>query len=928
MKNSRFWLTEHLFIDLHNRRISREKINPETKEKDFDVISNISGNQWTALRTLVELYKTGPVRIDRLVFEVYADDFSEKKKEAIQKLGEPILDKMFFDERNAFENFEKVVSALREKLESACSNDICSETGKRLETKDYIKRKNWAYTIYTRYEKDPWTKDNTWVDDTKNAEQPVTAVPVKTAPVVQTEYQNHTPRTNIELKSVPILTPSFVDGSRDDVFEALDKAFAAVYDNPEKSNVVIIHGVGGSGKTRLTKIWANKKLTEEANNVKFNKVVIARFDKERKTENNFRSLIINDNLFALSGFSRDKEDSNSEWFIKKLAAIMQSEDRRTLIILDNYETRDLDVEKLLKKEYGPFDFSLILISRAPHNEAKFENIPVRAMKDKYLVELFRQNIPDDYYHRNSVYDSSSEEIIKKMIALVGGHTLAVEILSKGLSGSYDTLCEYYKKLFRQGGHIFEKMQVAVRAGDWDEAMPVEIIRQLFRIADLEKVVNKDDLKETLVFFYGIPVQGIETEVLIPFIKDFAAVKNILVKRGWLEENEGVISMHALVRETVYSEYKTDGVLKIENCSKIINEIMKADGDYESALYHKPWEYKQKIGRLYQSIANIFPYNENNEEELFWFYNRLRLNLGFCNQWEMQANIFSEMLSLETDEWKKAYLTYRTEQFPTNYWRKDNYIENILTAAKKMEDASCDESLVSDREKMELANLYRYVGSAYCNLMTPYPKRNTVKPEVVEEIFKKGENIVKELLNKENPSKNALLYSGTISVWRAQLYTAFRQIIEARSELYKANKIFADYGYINKVDKAAIFNGLALLNRRVGNVTEEAKYLKRTINIFEKYFGVYNRPNVERHIRLYYAYADEEDGFYANESAWDNAFYTIKKAYKMSKEIDYMYLDVIEIIERDFSHKKRRPTTPEIEEEYNLFLKEVFGGNNN
>ncbi len=738
----------------------------------------------------------------------------------------------------------------------------------------------------------------------------------------------------VSLKSVPFhLRKVYIEGSRDDVFEALDESFSKTYADQETPNVVILHGMAGCGKSELAKHYADDRMLTEV----FKTVVYASFSKEEKIKNNFETLIINDNLFNLSGISRNKGENDRHYFRRKLSAIQKSEGiDTTLIILDNCDdVNDEDVEKLLKYEYGVFKFSLLIISRNNLNEYpydNFEHVFVDTMKMKYLVEIFRENVSDKYVDYASIFDEENKEIIEKIISLVGKHTLATEILRKNLAVSYCSLKEYYEKLTSADGLIFNEMEGKLRAGDYSNREPFEIIKRLFKISDVENITTKERLKRVLTFFYAIPIQGIEKEIILPFIKSYGPVINHLVERGWIDETKGIMSMHPLVREVAYDYCRTTdsngkNVLKIENCSDIINEIMNADGDYESALYHEPWEYKQKISQLYQSLANVFPYSENKGEEFFWFYNRLRLNLGFCNQWEMQANIFSEMLSLETDEWKKAYLTYRTEQFPTTYWRKDNYIEIILAAAKKMENASCDESLVSDREKMELANLYRHVGSAYCNLMTPYPKRNAVKPEAVEEIFEKGESIVRELLKKEKPSKNALLYNGTISVWRAQLYTALRQIIEARDELYKANKIFADYGYINKVDKAAIFNGLALLNRRVGNETQEAKYFKKAINIFEKYFGIYNRPNVERHIRLYYAYAYEEDGFYANESAWDNAFYTIKKAYKISKEIDYMYSDVIEIIERDFSPKKRRATTPEIEEEYNLFLKEVLGDNN-
>ena len=200
-------------------------------------------------------------------------------------------------------------------------------------------------------------------------------------------------------------------------FVGREKEIEAIYNNLEEYGKVFLYGMGGIGKSEIAKKYANiyKK--------NYDTVIFAVYEKD------LISTILNDKYFNVNNFNRkitDKgEESDEEFFIRKLDEIKKISNNKTLIILDNFDVdNDIYLKDLLEGDYH-----LIITTRNSFKQLRLPIIEVNAMKEKEeLLKLFKDNyeLPineDDY------------DTIYKIIDLLEGHTLAIELVANVMQES-------------------------------------------------------------------------------------------------------------------------------------------------------------------------------------------------------------------------------------------------------------------------------------------------------------------------------------------------------------------------------------------------------------------------------------------------------------------------------------------------------------
>lgn len=875
MRGPRFWLSENYFIDTENICIQFEKINDDGKV-DFvkePIVQPITDKSYIALKLILENWPE-PVHRYRMAVDTHLDTLGGTRENAL-KAAEEKNDK-YFEKLFPAKGTDKVYDTLK-KMNGKIYN-FAGKHGRNLYPveKDIgppFGVKNREYYELRSIYKNPWKKSN------ERSADILTPGPASAGTSAS------------QLRPVHFSPePGYIKGSRDNFFNEMDDAFSKAYADDSKPNTVIVHGLGGIGKSIRVKNWAYSKLNS-SDYIKFKKVIYARFERpspvdflsheekfreKLKRDKAFRQLILNDNIFSIP-VHRSMDDSNDSVFHKKLNAIIKSEDRETLIILDNFDYNIPDIKDLLDNKFGAFDFSLILISRTKHSRPGINNVLLEEIKNEnHLTELFIQNVPDSYEHKSAVRKMGNREIIKNICKLVCGHTLAIELLAKNLSGSAESLSEYYDSLVSRPDSIFSKMQVALQAGEWGESMPIDIISEIFRIADLKKSIDPDSLREVLVFFYGVPVDGIREDVISPFYKKFSRIVKELIDRGWLKkeykevrlhdgktvEKCAYISMHPVVREVIYFEYRDRATnkLMIESCSNIADAIIRYDKEYINGIYHKDVEYKHQISALFESLTRFFPYSVNeNFSKRFDFYSKLLNDLIYCERWAVSEALLTEMSEAATDKWEKGFLYYLSGKINILY-RQD-----VPEGENKYNDALIHMKDTSDtkEKKLQLAFLHRDIATMKSSSLKPGIEQaeKDIILAAVDENIDAGESIIKQLTESGYRNTNTDLYTGTLHLRRAQaeIYRTNgdeggESLARATAYTEQAERIFKANNYINCVDEAAVHEMKALIWRIRGHHHTEAALLSQAQEIYEKHFDL-SYKNITRYSAIYTAFSN-------------------------------------------------------------------------
>jgi hypothetical protein len=232
-------------------------------------------------------------------------------------------------------------------------------------------------------------------------------------------------------------------------FIGRDKELMEIKECLKNNKCVFLYGIGGIGKSEIVKKYANIHKEE------YDKIIFAKYTTTLEQLIISNSSINITNLYRIQNQSSIME-SDSEFFERKLEMLKKiAEKSKVLIIIDNFDTnQDANLEKFLEGNYD-----VIFTTR---NDFEFLGNPVieiDSMSNKEeLLQLFSQNYPVvKYLHEQ-------EEYIDKIISLVKGHTLAIELIAKYMQKSRKKPEDMYEILKEEGinptitgniNHLFE-----------------------------------------------------------------------------------------------------------------------------------------------------------------------------------------------------------------------------------------------------------------------------------------------------------------------------------------------------------------------------------------------------------------------------------------------------------------------------------------
>ena len=249
-----------------------------------------------------------------------------------------------------------------------------------------------------------------------------------------------------------------------------------------------------------------------------------------------------------------------ELYRRKLAAIRESESRRTVLIIDNFDCpNDEDTPSLAYDqdlaEFESLPLRLIFTSRGRFDSMHTERI--EELDNDAMHAILAQALPE-----------AAPQQLSDIIEAAGGHTLTLRLIA-------DTVREEYGRISVE--QILAMLQAA--PADAADGPVVSRLHGVFRAADMSR-----SSASALACACLFPARGISSELLaMLFSHEQWAALSRLERSGWLryDQQSGLWSIHPLIRAVCSSEPKTR--VDWDNVGSFVSALKKAEhsGSFEN-----------------------------------------------------------------------------------------------------------------------------------------------------------------------------------------------------------------------------------------------------------------------------------------------------------------------------------------------------------
>lgn len=313
-----------------------------------------------------------------------------------------------------------------------------------------------------------------------------------------------------------------------DFFIGRDNEIAEIHQKLNENRILFLSGIGGIGKSELSKHYAVKY------NESYDVIVFASY------LGDVNMLLQNDIAIPLYHFSRYPEEKPQEYCNRKLRKLQELCDERTLFIVDNLDRDDdPDLKKLLELNCKllvttRIDFSEYGLGQQLSLDVLQSRQEIRAIFDKHYTKALTQE---------------ENDCVEQIIDLVAGHTMTVELLAKQMMAGRVKPGKMLAKL--QEGGISESGTEKVRSGKDGTLSAQSTYDHIQMLFDLSELNEKE--RYILANLSLIPYSGIPTELFHDWceLEDYDGITK-LVTEGWvrLDKERDYISLHPVIADVV------------------------------------------------------------------------------------------------------------------------------------------------------------------------------------------------------------------------------------------------------------------------------------------------------------------------------------------------------------------------------------------
>lgn len=295
-----------------------------------------------------------------------------------------------------------------------------------------------------------------------------------------------------------------------------------------RTNFLILHGIGGIGKSELAKHYAEKYSKN------YDAVIFVRYD------SSIIETVSSDSRFPVVNCKRSDDESDEDYFNRKISILQKICTPRHLIILDNFDTDECDN----LDELTSLDCKFLITSRVD-----FEDI----------FPQYEVNILDDFDSLRDIFGYYSrlenDEYSDNIIIALEGHTMAVELVSRQMKLNDISASEMYEKLCENGISADENKVKNLKDGSLRNKTALVHMEILFNVFN-----TSEEIRNVLCHAAMIGEISISKEQLISlceFDSDEVQILEKTIRGGWVSEYDSVIQIHSLIDEVLLSQLDPD-----------------------------------------------------------------------------------------------------------------------------------------------------------------------------------------------------------------------------------------------------------------------------------------------------------------------------------------------------------------------------------
>lgn len=370
---------------------------------------------------------------------------------------------------------------------------------------------------------------------------------------------------------------------RQELLEKIGQVFS------QGKRAVFLEGIGGIGKSELAKQYALSRRED------YDTVVFATYT------TSLVKLMCDATSIVIEGVEPQQDESEADYFSRKLQVLRSIADERTLIIVDNF---DVDADPQLA-EFLAGRYNVIFTTRNAH--PGYATLKVEAIRDKaVLMEIFEQNY-------GMALEESERESVEEIFELVEYHTYAVELIAKQMEASFLSAGEMLEML-RRGGMETSGQEMISGRNDYKSAFGH--ICSVFNTGRLSEEEQRLMRYMALMGTRGIPGARFKEWAELSSMDDV----NALMRKSWIRrEAGGRISLHPLVREVVWSVLEPG----LENCMPFLKKV----GYFCFYSWFRPYTENMAVGDCILSILQSLNGPEECEWSIFSIFSNFLWQIG-------------------------------------------------------------------------------------------------------------------------------------------------------------------------------------------------------------------------------------------------------------------------------------------------------------
>lgn len=370
-----------------------------------------------------------------------------------------------------------------------------------------------------------------------------------------------------------------------------DTEIKEIHDALIENDILVLHGIGGIGKSELVKHYA----LSYADN--YDAAVFVRF------KGNMTDTITMDSNFPIVNCIQSDDENDEEYFERKVKILQEICTPKHLIILDNFDTDECDNLDVLTG----MQCKLLITSRVDHSDI-FSQYEVGVIDDEYEL----RNIIT-YYYKVDLYDKELLSV-DNIISAVQGHTMALELISKHMNAMNISPSKMYDTLVEQGITAGNNGKVrGFKDGSLKSKTAYSHIAALFNIFGLT-----EDMKQILRYAALVgpsPISPSDFCFLIQCTEKMGDVLDNLILLGWIQcyyiDESLIVNLHPLISDVLCEELKP-------NADECEDFLVIAAGFAEDILDNNADERKNKTMWLKHIAHNIY----GNSTAITFFYHNL------------------------------------------------------------------------------------------------------------------------------------------------------------------------------------------------------------------------------------------------------------------------------------------------------------------